>query len=170
MTNASEPDYQELLGWRISEYQKHQRDWQWYLVAGLVLAVLAGLSIFTPNFLFPGPNYLFLIIIILTAVILILINAMADEVDFAITNEGLVIGDRFYDYDKFKNFCVLFKPREDLKVLYLEFKAPLKPRLQIPLEAADPVSVREMLLSFLHEDLDRTDESNVDFFSKLLKF
>jgi hypothetical protein len=165
-----EADYEEFFSWRIPEYEKHQRSTRWYVVGSLIVLVLASLSIFTPNFLFDSPNYLFLIIVVLASVILILINAMADEVDFIITSEGIIIGDRFYDYDEFKHFCVLFKPRENLKVLYLEFKAPLKPRLKVPLQDANPVAIREILLAYLTEDLDRTDESNVDFLSKLFKF
>ena len=163
-------DYEEYLSWRIPEYESHQRGFRWYLIGTIIVLLLSGLSIFTPNFLFDAPNYLFLIIIVLSSAILLLINVMAGEVDFAITSEGISVGDRFYDYDEFRNFCVLFKPRENLKVLYLEFKAPLKPRIQIPLNDANPMEVREILQSFLEEDLNRTDESNTDYLSKLLKF
>jgi len=163
-------DYEEYMGWRIPEYEKHQRGSRWYLISGALALILAAMSVFTPNFLFDSPNYLFLIIIILSSVILILINNMTEEIDFIITSEGILVGEKFYDYDEFRNFSVLFKPREDLKVLYLEFKAPLKARLQIPLKENDPLIVRENLLSFLDEDLERLDESNVDFLSKLLKF
>jgi hypothetical protein len=165
-----EAEYEQYLSWRIPEYEQHKRGVRWYLISGIVVLILAALSVFTPNFLFDSPNFLFLIIIVLSSIILVIINAMPDEVDVVITSEGILIGERFYDYDELANFSVLFKPRENLKVLYLEFKAPLKPRLQIPLGDHNPIEVREILSSFLNEDLERTDESNVDFLSKLLKF
>ena len=158
-----------LLSWPISEYEKHQRSWRWYLAAGIIVLILSGLSIFTPNFLFDTPNYLFLIIIILSAVIMIVINALSEEVDFTLTTEGIIIGGRFYDYDRFKDFCVIYKPRENLKVLYLEFSSRLRPRLSVSLQNANPLEVREILLNFLPEDLNRTDESNTDFFSRWFK-
>ncbi len=164
-----QPGYEEYLSWRIPEYEKHQRGFRWYLIGSIMAAVLAGLSIFTPNFLFDSPNYLFLIIIVLSAAILLLINVMAGEVDFTITSDGIEVGDKFYDYDELKNFCVLFKPREELKSLYFEFKSNFRPRLHIPLGDANPLEVREILLAFLNEDLDRTDESSIDYLSKMFK-
>lgn len=168
--SINQSNYEEYFNWRIPEYEQHQRGFWWYCIVSVIVLGLSGLSIFTPNFLFNTPNYLFLIIVILTAAILIVINNMSGEVEVAITSEGLAIGDRFYDYDEFKNFCVLFKPRENLKVLYLEFKGVFKPRLQVPLMEMDPVTIRQALKNFLDEDLNRTDESSIDFLSKILKF
>ena len=164
-----EIQYDELISWDIPEYEKHSRSFRWYIVVGGLMAILAGFSLFTPNWLFDTPNYLFLIIIILSAVAMILLNAMAGNVDFVITTEGIIIGDRFYDFDEFKHFCVLYKPREELKVLYLEFRGILKPRLVIPLQDANPLEVRDILLDYLTEDLERTDESNTDFLSRVFK-
>lgn len=167
--DAQEIEYDELISWNIPEYERHNRGFRWYLIVGIIMAILAGFSLFTPNWLFDTPNYLFLIIIILSAVTMILLNAMAGDVDFVITTEGIIIGDKFYDFDDFRHFCVLSKPRENLKVLYLEFRGMFKPRLVIPMQDANPLEVRDILLDYLTEDLERTDESNTDFLSRMFK-
>jgi len=165
---ASQED-QVFLGWQIPEYNIYQRGFKWYVASAVVFLVLASLSVFTPNFAFDAPNYLFLIILVVAAAGLILLNGAPQDIDFLITGEGLVIGDKFYDYDDLRNFAIVFKPREDVKSLYFEFKNYAKPRLMIPLGEANPVEVREILASFIDENFERTDESNVDFLSRILK-
>lgn len=167
--DTQEIQYDELISWTIPEYDKHNRGFRWYLVVGIIMFILAAFSLFTPNWLFDTPNYLFLIIIILSAITMILLNAMAGNIDFVITTEGIIIGDKFYDFDDFKHFCVLYKPRENLKVLYLEHRGMLRPRMVIPMQDANPLEVRDILLDYLTEDLERTDESNTDFLSRIFK-
>lgn len=166
---SQEIKYDEIISWTIPEYEKHDRSFRWYVITGIIMAILAGFSLFTPNWLFDTPNYLFLIIILLSGVTMILLNAMAGNIEFVITTEGFIIGDRFYDFDNFKNFCVLYKPRENLKVLYLEFRGIFRPRLTVPLQDVNPLEVRDILLDYLTEDLERTDESNMDFLSRIFK-
>ena len=93
----------------------------------------------------------------------------SELVDVVITTEGIQVDTAFYDYDMIKNFSVIYKPRDQVKALYLEFNNVIRPRLTIPLNEANPVQVRSQLLKFLMENLDRTDEPNTDYLSKKLK-
>lgn len=160
----------ELLSWKIPAYQPHERSSWWYLAFFGIAGILLILSFFTPNFLYDKPNYLFATIIVLISFVFIYnANKLPPVIDIVITTEGLVIGESYYSYDTFKDFCVIFKPNEGVKTLYLEYKNPVKPRLSVPLIEANPLEVRETLLKYLMEDLDRVDESNTDFLSTRLK-
>ena len=175
---------QPLLNWKIHEYPFYQRDKSWYWFFGAVAVVLLFL-VLTPsaawpdvlakapllrNFFFPTANYTFAILIVLIAVVVIMNGRIkALEVDFIITTEGVIIGHKFYDYDVFKEFSIIYKPAEGLRLLYLESKSAFMPRLSIDLAASDPLTVRKILLDYLDEDLVRTDEANSDYFGRFFK-
>ena len=153
----------EEISWKVPEFEKHERSKNWYIIAGLIAVFLLIFAIFTSNFLFA--------IIIITATLITIIHdgKNADLVDIIIDNDGIVIGRKLYEYDDLKNFSVLFKPREELKNLYFEFNNPAKQRLSIPLFDNDPLQIRDFLLKYLPEDLERTNMPLSENISKLLK-
>ena len=160
----NQEDYgQELLSWQIPEYEKHERGLKWYIIAGVLAVAFIIYGLWTSN-------YLFALLVVMFAAIT-MINHWREPVmlDFVISAEGVVIGDKFFDYDTIKHFSLIYKPKEQVKTLYLEFKSVLRPRLSIPLFNVNPVLVRQHLLKYIMEDVDRTDESNSDFISKKLK-
>lgn len=153
----------EIMGWQVQEYEKHERSAGWYIVAGTVAIALLIYCFFTANFLFA-------VIIIVTALVVILHDGRHPEmVKFAITDEGIVIGRKFYDYDDVKDFAIIYKPRLEVKRLYFEFKSALKHRLSVPLENINPLVVRENLLKYLKEDLERTDQPLSEGLAKIFK-
>lgn len=152
-----------LLGWEVPEYEQPPKSRTWYLAAGL--AGLAGLiyALFTSNFLFA-------LIIIIAAVILILTEGQEPQrVAISLTDEGLILGKRFYDYDEFKNFSIVYKPKQDVKNLYFEFHNFFRHRITIPLEDVNPVKVRDILADYLPEDTERTDPPLSEQLSRMLK-
>ncbi|MFA5021379.1 MAG: hypothetical protein WC517_04995, partial [Patescibacteria group bacterium] len=56
-----------------------------------------------------------------------------------------------------------------IKNLYVEFKNPLKGRLVIPLDGQDAVAIRDYLLRFLAEDLEREAEPISEQLRRFLK-
>ncbi len=173
-----------IMNWKIHEYPFYERDKRWYIlfaafVVVLLFVALAPISVWPTvltqapilrNFFFASSDYTFAILIVLIAVVVIANGKLRPlEVDFIITTEGFIIGQTFYDFETFKEFSIIFKPGENLKILYLEYKTSFMPRLSIQLNEADPVRVREVLLDYLDEDLVRTDESNSDYFSRIFK-
>ena len=151
------------ISWIVPEFEKHERSKNWYIGAGAISLFLLVFAIFTSNFLFA--------IIIITAALITIIHdgKEADSVTVILDEDGVVIGRKFYDYDDLKNFSVLFKPKEDLKNLYFEFKNPAKQRLSIPLFDNNPLEIRDFLLKYLSEDLERTNMPLSENISKLLK-
>jgi hypothetical protein len=154
---------QELFYWQIPEYDKHPRARSWYILASGIAVVLLLSSMTTGNFLFA-------VIIIVASLIIILHDGKEpDKVDFKIMSEGIVVGRRFYDYDEIKNFSIIYKPREEVQNLYFEFNGFIKPRLSIPLENMNPLQIRETLLKYLREDLERKNRPTSETLAKLLR-
>jgi len=154
---------QDLFAWSVSEYEKHERTKGWYMAAIIVTLLLLFFAFFTYNFLFA------VIIIIISLVIILHDGQNPQKVKFIITDEGLIIGRKFYDYDEIKNFSIVYKPRLDAKRLYFEFKNSLKHRLSISLENMNPLPIRETLLEYLEEDLERTDIPLSEALAKFFK-
>ena len=115
-------------------------------------------------------NFLFAVIIIIASFIVILHDSSnPEDIEFSITTSGLILGKKFYDYDEVKDFAVVYKPNKNLKRLYFELKAPFAHRLSIPLQEQDPLPIREHLLKYLLEDLERKDESVSEAFARTFK-
>ncbi|MDP2708981.1 MAG: hypothetical protein U1C57_02010 [Candidatus Doudnabacteria bacterium] len=162
--SAKTTDYgHKIIGWKIPEYDQHERAKNWYIAAAVVAALLMVYSFFTGNFLFAA------IIIIGAFVIIIHDGQEPVKIDFAITDEGVLVGNNFYDYDALKDFSLVYKPRQGVKNLYFEFKSAVRPRLSIPLHDNNPLPIRENLLKYLPEDLERTDQPLSEALAMLFK-
>ena len=166
------PNY---LRWQVPEYRVPQRSQTWYIFAGIFIFLCIFFSLFTISkwklqFLGYRSNFLFILIIVLSAVIMYLYEKQpAAMVEVELGPEGVKIGEKFYDYDEIKNFCVLYKPKQSIKQLYFEFKRPTKQRLSLPLRRIDALTVRNFLVRYLDEDLERTNNPLSEQLTKLLK-
>lgn len=152
-----------IMSWHVPEYEKHGRTKLWYIIASIIALLLLLFS-------FLSGNFLFAVIVIITALIIILHDGREpNKVKVLLTDEGIIIGRKFYDYDEFKNFSIIYKPRQDVKNLYFEFKNAIRQRLSIPLKNINPLSIRKNLLKYLSEDLDRTDQPLSEGLAKMFK-
>ncbi|MEA3398367.1 MAG: hypothetical protein U9R06_01330 [Patescibacteria group bacterium] len=165
MAQASEnQDYGETeFSWETSEYEKHERTKMWYMSATIIAFLLLLFSFLTANFLFA-------VIIIVAALVIIIHDGRDPEVvNISLTDEGIIVGRKFYDYDEFKDFSIVYKPKQDVKSLYFEFKNVVRPRLSISLGSINPLPVRKNLLKYLSEDLERTDQPLSEALAKIFK-
>ena len=153
----------KITGWSVPEYDKREREKNWYIISAIVGLIFLVYSFFSGNFLFAA------IIIIGAWVVIIHDGQEPMNVNFVITDEGLVVGKNFYDYDVIKNFSIVYKPNQNIKNLYFEFKNVVKPRLSIPLKSMNPLPIRENLLKYLSEDLERTDQPLSEALAKMFK-
>jgi len=153
----------EIASWQVPEYEKHERDQKWYIGAGLAVFGLLVYSYLTANFLFA-------VIIIISCMIIIVDDSREPGmIDVLITTEGVGIGRRFYDFEEMKNFSVVYKPNQNIKRIYFEFNNSLKQRLSIPLMDINPLPIRENLIKYISEDLERVNEPLSEGLGKLLK-
>lgn len=151
-----------LHQWSVNEYESHERTPFWFIgIMGIGIAlVIYGM--------FSG-NFLFSLIIILAAIILFLqSHQKANEVDFQITELGVVVGAKFYSYSELGNFYIIYNPPE-IKTLYIETNSPVRPIIRVDLMSQNPVSVRSSLRMYLTEDIEKEEEPLSDTFARQWK-
>ncbi|HOD87264.1 MAG TPA: hypothetical protein PKH52_03295 [bacterium] len=164
-----------FIQWQVPEYKKPKRSKRWYLLAAIFVFICLFFSFFTISdwhivFLGARSNFLFALIILISMAITIIHDSQEPKmVTIKLGPEGIQIGRRFYDYDEIKQFCVLYKPKQSIKNLYLEFNNKMLPRLSIPLRRQDPLNVRNYLVRYLNEDLERIAPPLSEELTKLFK-
>ena len=162
ITSSEKEDRGEIFfNWKFSEFPQYQRDRSWYVWGGIVVGLFLLYSIFTANFLFG-------LVTIISALIILMFQRSNNEIDFKIAEDGILVNKRFYDYKEIKNFYIIYEPPA-VKTLYFEPKSFFNPRIPIPLEQQNPVKIREILRQYLEEDLDRENEPVSDQTSRLFK-
>jgi hypothetical protein len=165
----------KFLQWQVPEYRVPQRNRYWYIAAAIFLFICIFFSFFTITkwhiaFLGYNSNFLFVLILVISvAIMYIYENRTPLMVNFEIGPEGIKIGQKFYDYDEIKTFCVLYKPKQSLKNVYFEFKNAARPRLSVPLRRMNALDVRNFLVRYLDEDLERDNQPLSEQLTKLLK-
>jgi len=150
------------LGWDFASTTKHLRSRGWYIGA----SIIGGFSLI---FALVTSNFLFAVILIILALILVLQSRQNQaRLLCGITEDGVEVGTEFYDYDALKDFWIAYKPPR-VKKLYVTFKSTFRPMLIIPLENQNPLRVRKVLLDYLPEDAANEDETTTEALSRLLK-
>ena len=114
-------------------------------------------------------NFLFAFFILLTAILIILVGQSDPRnVLIQIGDNGVVWDGRLFLFQDIDNFGIVYQPPMS-KVLYIEPRNPLVPRLRLPLEDQDPLAIREHLKQYLREDLELQAEHLSDTVARLLK-
>jgi len=136
--------------WDVVEYEQHVRGTLWHVLVisfGIILVIYALAT----------DNFLFAIIIILSAIILFLQSAVEPvRVYFAITDLGIILGNRFYQYDEFRAFYIIYN--QEVQTIFFDTKSALRPDVRVPMaEDVDPMEIREMLQEVLEEDLEKEE-------------
>jgi len=162
--NSTPTDHGKILAsWKFPEFIKHKKTKTWYVWAVIVIAALAAFTIFTQN-------YLFLLIIVIFIIIYFMRTRREPALlDIKIAEDGVAIGeDDFYEWKQIKNFWIIYEPPE-VKNLYFDFKAGLRPSISIFLENQNPLNIRKILIEYLPEDTSKENESFSDGLSRMLK-
>ncbi len=153
---------QDAFVWETVLWERRTRGRRWYLWMALVALVGTLYALLTAN-------YLFAFIILLMAIILVLAgNEQPRAMLIQIGNNGVVYDGRLYQFLELHHFAIVYHPPET-KVLYLQPKNILRPRLMIFLENEDPVAIRKHLKQYLDEDLELREEHLSDIVGRLLK-
>ena len=173
--NEEKNNKSQRIKWQIPEYRSPQRSKNWYITALIFLTLAIFFSLFEITgwklvFLGKDSNFLFIIILLMSAVIMYIYEKKPPlMINIKLDQEGVTVGQKFYDYSEFKNFCVLYRPKQSLKRLYLEFKNSAKMRISLPLRSLDALSVRNFLARYLEEDFERENAPLSEQLTKILK-
>ena len=146
--------------WTFASYEMHERGRSWFVAASVVAAILLIYAFFTKNFLFA-------VILVMVAVVLYLQKSRAPEqLSCAITEQGIVLHDRFTAYEDLKDFWVVDEagPRG---TLYIDVPG-IRPRIVVPISDHDAAAIRDELRKHLPESAER-DEPFADLMGRVLK-
>lgn len=159
---ATQPRGDVLMEWTFPEFIQHQRSRAWYLWFMLIAVATVIYAIWSAN-------YTFAALIVLAAFIMIVrLRREPPDVRFAIREEGVEVGERFYSWRDLKEFYIVYQPPA-VKKLYFEFKGTLRPPIDISLETQNPIKLRQQLNEFLLENTKREEEPLSDQWSRTLK-
>jgi hypothetical protein len=160
--SENNPHGKIIAAWAFPEFVKYQRTAVWYTITVIAGALCFFYGIFTRNFLFS-------LIVVMVALIFFLYHIKHPlNIKFAITEDGIGLGNAFYLWKDLQSFWIIYEPPE-VKQLYLQTKRFFPGALSVPLEKENPVKVRAALLKYLPEDSTKTTELASDTFSRILK-
>lgn len=134
-----------LFHWQAKEYHKEEKSKRWYLVVVGILSTIIIYALLTNN---PVMAVTFILI---GVVGYLLLEKDPHPIDFTITDDGLTAGKELYPYENIQSFWLFYEP-EGKQYISLHTRATLIPYVKIPLGDLDPVSVRDTLLKYLHEE------------------
>lgn len=161
--NTDQIDHgKRFASWNFPEFQAYKRSITWYIIAALILIALFFIAL-------RQKNYLFVVIIALITFIYLILNQRKPRmITFSITEDGLEVHETFYSYKDIKKFWIIYEPPE-VKKLYFDFQSGARPILSIPLESQNPLKVRDILIKYVKEDLERDEELLSDALLRSLK-
>jgi hypothetical protein len=130
--------------WSAPEYEMKEKSQKWLMVAALILIVFISYAVYSNS---PIMAFTFILI---GVVGYILINKKPNVVEFAITDDGVAVGNELYEYHNIHSFWIFYEPGE-IKAISLFIDSKLNPYVHIPLANEDPVKIRELLLQYIPE-------------------
>ena len=152
-----------IKSWTFPEYVKYNHSRRWYITAFIIFIALIFYN-------FKTDNFLFIIILVMLALIIVKSHKKKPiKIKFSITESGIILNNTFYDYNNNLNkFWIVYNPPE-VKKIYFEFKNMLRTHLIIPITDQSPLDLRDILLEYLDEDLEKEGESTAEALGRLLK-
>lgn len=151
-----------LLSWESWEFPLVARSTRWYVVASVVGLGLMLYALLTANFIFG------VIVLMFACIILLRDIKKPSRIPVHITTVGLVFGDDLYKFEDIRDFSLTYDP-PNVQNLYIAFHGRFQPLLSIDLEDLNPNDVRQTLLPFVFENLEREGESLTDMLRRVYK-
>lgn len=153
---------QDAFVWEAPTFEKWHRGPQWYFIMALASVFLIAYAVWTANFLFA-------FIILLSAMLLLLVgNQEPRTVLVQVGENGIVYNGKLFLFQDIDTFAIAYEPPL-AKVLYLELRGGLSPRITIQLEDEDPLPLRDFLRQYIPEDIDLQGEHFSDTMARLLR-
>jgi hypothetical protein len=156
-SEGSEQLAEVVFAWKAPTDVRYKKNVWWYVISFIVLVLLVWWSIAEGRW-FGDKNYIFAVFLVLFYLVVLIDDFREpEEAEFVVTPDGVKWGDKFYYYKELSEFFIIYR-ENGIKNLYIDFTNPLKGRIIVSVDGQDAVSIREYLLNFLKEDLDREVE------------
>jgi len=161
VTKDTKPKH-TAISWTAREFIHYPKGKVWIISLLSIGLVLVGIFLFRKDFL---TALLFLLLLIVT---FYFSRKKPRKIKITLDSQGIKLNELRIYYQQIKNFWIIYRPPE-VKTLNFETSAYINRFLTIQLEAQDPLKIREYLLNFISEELDR-EEPVTEKLSRKLKF
>jgi hypothetical protein len=132
------------INWRTHLFPPHRLDRVLY-VAG-ALGIVAFLVAYLAH------DFLFTIVLVLAAVVLILNTTRPHrQSQISVHATGISVDDQHHRYGDIKSFWIDYQPEYGVKEISIEFKKGYVPHTRIPLEDTNPLEIRRAMLAYVPE-------------------
>lgn len=160
---AIDPLYGTIYSqWKFPEFTTYERSNRWYFIAAAISVLMLVYAIISAN-------YLFAVSVVIIDIIIMLQHRRAPlPLTFSIMHKGISFDEKFFDWRELDNFWIVYEPPE-IKKLYIGRKSSWRPEFSISLEDQNPIVIRDIMLKFLREDLEKETETPSDSFSRRFK-
>ncbi|MFA7686035.1 MAG: hypothetical protein WCX95_04520 [Candidatus Gracilibacteria bacterium] len=159
--NAPSAFDQAVITWEAPEYVVHEKGLIWKITMLIIVALIAGLSLYYDSWTFA------LVIVIFALVHTLVHLEHPRNVQVKISEIGIKVGFRKYSYGKIKAFWVIYEP-PFVQTLNLRVEGDFIGEITIQLADQDPAAVREYLISKIPE-MEGKSESLSDILVRLFK-
>lgn len=149
-----------LVNWRGPEFEHYPKDKKWYTGALIILCLIILYAVFK------GGIIMAIVFALIGLVGYLILSQPQKVIDFAVTYDGILVGDEIYDFDDIKSFWIFYEPPHT-RVISLHMKGYFRPYLHIPLHQVDPVDVHKALVEFIPEE--KQEQNIVDIMERLLR-
>ncbi|MBI4054001.1 MAG: hypothetical protein HY397_01575 [Candidatus Doudnabacteria bacterium] len=151
------------ISWEAPEHIHYEKGLSWYLVAALIALAFFAYAFWQKDYL------MFATLFVVLAAGFFVAHKRPNNISISLNHKGLVTNDVLYRYDTtLKSFWIVYHPPET-KTLYFQTAQLFNQTISVELADQNPVEIREFLLQYLPEDLER-EESNLDRILRLIKF
>lgn len=148
-----------LIKWQGPDHENYKKSKNWYITMGLILSAIVVYAIYY------GSPLMAIVFILIGIVGYIFLERDPQIVDFAVSYDGIVIGNEVYEFDDIKSFWIFYDPPHT-RIISLYMKDKFLPYIHIPLHQVDPVEVREKMMKFIPEI--KQEQSLIDVLERLL--
>jgi len=153
--------HNHVIRWETPEYVQHDKDWKWFLLAGLAdlsFCVYAGIT----------QNWTLLIALVLFSAIYIWEHGnVPRHIEVIVSDFGIKVGKKEYPYQNIKSFWIIYKPPH-VRTLNIRSNSKLLPDITVQLGSQDPTVLRTYLCSQIREE-EGKEESWIDALIRIFK-
>lgn len=151
----------QKLAWSAPEYEHHEKEFQWFLTAGIVAVSVILSLVILKNIFGAATLTLFAVIFYLYA------TRKPEQLTIEITGKGITINQKLIPHSSIVSFWVLYEP--PIKDLIIIRKEHFIPKMTLPLGDANPVDVRNTLLAHALKEKEE-EESLSDIVARRVGF
>jgi len=151
-------EHDVLYSWDAPEFLYHEKSLLWHVVVYSILLLFVGLMFLLKQWV-AIPVFLLIAILIYQYA-----EVKPKNVAIAITNLGVIVGDKFYPFSEIKSFWVLYNP--PIKQVSFELTKRFSPVISVSAEGVDLGIIKDIISSHVVEDDTRTE----DFMDRIIRY